>query len=182
MSIQHADITDPYIHEPKDISLASANQVYVADGTGSGIWSVLGADSIDIAEVISEVQSDLNDGTLEVTGIGHVSGVIQDISQAGDFVILPVPVNCTVIRATMVLGGEITVADAEVNLYNPSGSTMGSPVTVPFDGSAKGDLFSYTATGNNELTGPSYIEVRTNGASTDTQPLYVTVEYEYLIN
>lgn len=39
--IEHADITDPYIHEPKGISQAPANSVYVANGGGSGSWQVL---------------------------------------------------------------------------------------------------------------------------------------------
>ena len=38
MAIEHDTITDPYIHEPKDISTANAGQIYVADGLGSGSW------------------------------------------------------------------------------------------------------------------------------------------------
>jgi hypothetical protein len=37
--IEHANISDPYIHEPKGIQFASANQVYVADGEGGGYWT-----------------------------------------------------------------------------------------------------------------------------------------------
>lgn len=36
--IQHADIPDPYIHEPKGIASAGANTVYVANGAGSGAF------------------------------------------------------------------------------------------------------------------------------------------------
>lgn len=35
---EHVTITDPNIHEPKGISTALENQVYVADGAGSGEW------------------------------------------------------------------------------------------------------------------------------------------------
>jgi hypothetical protein len=35
---EHVDITDPEIHEPKGASTATANQVYSADGAGSGTW------------------------------------------------------------------------------------------------------------------------------------------------
>lgn len=38
MAIEHDSITDPDIHEPKGVSTASANEVYVADGAGSGEW------------------------------------------------------------------------------------------------------------------------------------------------
>lgn len=38
MAVEHVDITDPEIHEPKGASTATANQVYVADGAASGTW------------------------------------------------------------------------------------------------------------------------------------------------
>ena len=38
MTIQHKLITDPDIHEPKGTATALANQVYAADGSGSGSW------------------------------------------------------------------------------------------------------------------------------------------------
>lgn len=39
--IQHRDITGDNIHEPKGVSTALANQVYVASGVGSGAWKDL---------------------------------------------------------------------------------------------------------------------------------------------
>lgn len=41
MAVQHNAITDPDIHEPKGASTASADQIYVSDGTGSGDWTDL---------------------------------------------------------------------------------------------------------------------------------------------
>ena len=38
MTIEHKNITDPDIHEPKGVATASTNYVYVADGAGSGNW------------------------------------------------------------------------------------------------------------------------------------------------
>lgn len=38
MTVQHNAITDPDIHEPKDIAAASAGKVYVSDGASSGEW------------------------------------------------------------------------------------------------------------------------------------------------
>lgn len=35
---EHSTLTDPNLHEPKGISTASSNQVYIADGVGSGSW------------------------------------------------------------------------------------------------------------------------------------------------
>lgn len=44
-NIEHASIDDPNIHEPKGISTATADQIYVSDGAGSGDWT-------DIADVL----------------------------------------------------------------------------------------------------------------------------------
>ena len=38
MSTEHNVLTDPELHEPKGVAVASANAVYLADGTGSGSW------------------------------------------------------------------------------------------------------------------------------------------------
>jgi hypothetical protein len=39
LSIQHAALEDPQIHEPKGASTATAGQVWVSDGAGSGAFS-----------------------------------------------------------------------------------------------------------------------------------------------
>ena len=38
MSLQHADYESANIHESKGVSTAVADNVYVADGAGSGTW------------------------------------------------------------------------------------------------------------------------------------------------
>lgn len=38
-NVQHSTLTDPNLHEPKGISTASADQLYRADGSGSGTWT-----------------------------------------------------------------------------------------------------------------------------------------------
>jgi hypothetical protein len=37
--MQHVDILDPYRHEPKGISTATAGQIYIANGAASGVWT-----------------------------------------------------------------------------------------------------------------------------------------------
>lgn len=36
--IEHKDLSDPYLHEPKGIKTATADTVYVANGSGSGVF------------------------------------------------------------------------------------------------------------------------------------------------
>ena len=37
--VTHASLTGSDLHEPKGVSTASANQIYVANGAGSGVWT-----------------------------------------------------------------------------------------------------------------------------------------------
>lgn len=39
MTIEHKNIQEAGLHEPKGVSTATTNQVYIADGAGSGVWS-----------------------------------------------------------------------------------------------------------------------------------------------
>lgn len=41
-TIEHTLIADQDLHEPKGISTATANQIYIANGSGSGSWQDLG--------------------------------------------------------------------------------------------------------------------------------------------
>ena len=39
MTVEHVDITDPYVHEPKGAAAANSGEIYVANGAGSGAWT-----------------------------------------------------------------------------------------------------------------------------------------------
>lgn len=182
MAVAHENIADPYIHEPKGVATASADTVYVADGAGSGTWQVLGVDSLDLSAIKTDIETDIDDGTITVPIRAFLTAVLPDISTPGSSVIIPLIQDCTVIGATTVLEGAITAADASVSFLNSAGASMGTPVTVAFTSSAKGDQNSFTATGNNTITGPSWIEVTTDGGSTDAQRLFVTIEIQYQAN
>ena len=43
MTIQHKNIAEADLHEPKGVSTAPANKVYVSNGSGSGSWQALPA-------------------------------------------------------------------------------------------------------------------------------------------
>ncbi len=54
MSTEHNTITDPEIHEPKDIAAATIGKVYVADGIGSGDWTDLSGDDLIFVNSMSD--------------------------------------------------------------------------------------------------------------------------------
>jgi hypothetical protein len=37
-TVQHSALTDPNLHEPKGVSTAASGKVYIANGSGSGVW------------------------------------------------------------------------------------------------------------------------------------------------
>jgi hypothetical protein len=45
-TIQHENIVDPYIHEPKGVAAANDGELYVADGAGSGAWEKVNTTSL----------------------------------------------------------------------------------------------------------------------------------------
>lgn len=38
-NVQHSSLSDPNLHEPKGVSTAAANSVYLSNGSGSGTWT-----------------------------------------------------------------------------------------------------------------------------------------------
>lgn len=138
-NVQHSTLTDPNLHEPKGASTASNNEVYVADGAGSGNW----------------------------TPLKHLISVqIEDISTASTRYI-PIPFAGTITKVTSVIGGAIATADATITVKNSAAASMGT-ITIAHSGSAAGDVDTLVPSSNNTVTADSFITVETDGASTNT--------------
>lgn len=137
------------MHEPKGITTATNNQVYVANGSNSGSWT-----NLPLA----------------------IHATIADVSTA-ETVYIPIPYACIVSRITTVLEGAITVADATITAKNAAGSSMGT-ITVAYTSSAAGDVDSLDSASNNTISDNSFLTIETNGGSTDAQRLFVTVYVE----
>lgn len=68
--IEHSELPDDLLHEPKGASTAAAGTVYIADGTGSGAFGKVGISSLDIA-VPSLTEAVLGDTLDTVTVNGN---------------------------------------------------------------------------------------------------------------
>jgi len=158
----HKNLTGSDLHEPKGASGAGANTLYVFDGAGSGTVQKITEDSLDLTSI-------------ESPNTYRLTGVIPDVSTAS-FILIPIPDNSTFASARLVLGAAITVADAVVSFTRDDGSSFGSTVTITQSGSTEGTGFNFTPSINQAITGPGYIKISTDGASTTTAPLYVTVK------
>jgi hypothetical protein len=152
MSVEHKDLPDAQLHEPKGVSAASAGQVYVADGGGSGAW-----------------------GTPPYRYPLQVR--FADISTAGD-VYLPVPVAGTIALIQSVIDGAITGADCVLTGYIGIVPITGGQITIANSGSAAGDIDSTTPSALNDVTVGDVINIKSDGASTNTVAAEIVIWIE----
>ena len=145
---EHANLTDPNLHEPKGVSSANEGSVYVADGAGSGDW-----------------------GYEEAT----LSAIITDVSTA-DTIQVPIPFDCDILKITTSLGGVITSADATITARDSSGSSMGS-TTITQSTSAAGDVNTISPVSNNSMSAETSMSISTDGGSSTATALYITITY-----
>lgn len=79
--LEHKNIADPNIHEPKGIASAAAGQTYVADGVGGGAWS--GA-ATAMTGTVSQGLYDYNDATTTGTPIAlTLANTFYDLTNDG---------------------------------------------------------------------------------------------------
>jgi hypothetical protein len=86
-----------------------------------------------------------------------------------------VPENCALVEVHGVLGGTISGANAAVTVTG--GGSTAATLTVPFSGSAAGDVVSSTEL-TRIVTKGSVVSVATNGASTGAQSYTVTLVFD----
>jgi hypothetical protein len=179
-NVQHADLTDPYLHEPIGIAAASANTVYAADGAGSGTWQKVDSDVLDTASIYTFIEDGIEAQAFDVVGTWYTAVTMADVSTAS-FVLVPVLKNCTLTRVRFVLANAITVASSTITVRDSTGASMGTQV-ITQAASAEGTGFTFTPAVNNVLTGPTYVKIETDGASTTTAILYILCEFEGFLN
>ena len=102
---------------------------------------------------------------------------IADVSTAGQVYVAP-GFNGRIKNITTALGGAIGTADAVLTPKISGTAVTGGVVTITQSGSAAGDVDSATPTGANEFTSTDNIEIETNGASTNTVEVVITLELE----
>lgn len=166
MTVLHSALTTGDEHEPKGAAAASIHTVYVSDGGGSGAWAKVDSDNIDTTSI-----QNLNTFFMQVE--------FADISTA-EAILVPVPKDASLVKATSLLENAITVADALISFDKNGVSSMGTDMTVAFTGSAKGDIDTFTPTSNADLnTATDYLEIATDGGSTTASRLWLVLEFTY---
>ena len=100
---------------------------------------------------------------------------IADVSSTGQVYVVA-PFDGTLTTVYGVLNGQIATGDATLTVKNGSGSSAGT-ITVTQAGSAAGDKFTLSPSTNNTFTVGQLIEIETDGASTNSVQLDLTLVF-----
>lgn len=126
-TIEHKELPDNLLHEPKGASTASANTIYIADGEGSGSFQKAPIAALDITvPTVADAAATSIDGTISVdtTGLlevplGRLQNVLAHAEIPSD-VTLRINQNTSQLAAIYLNQKEINddVATAITNLRN----------------------------------------------------------------
>lgn len=119
-------------------------------------------------------------GTVETSGGQSLKKVylttsIADISTAGQIYVVS-PVAGTITKIYSVINGAIGTANAVLTPKIAGTAITSGAITVAFSGSAAGDVDSSTPTAANTITAGAAIEIETDGASSNTVEVILTIE------
>ena len=107
-----------------------------------------------------------------------VNATIQDVSTAGQVYVVA-PWAGTLIKVYSVVNGAISGANAGLTVKNNAGTSVtNGSITITYSGSAAGDVDSCTPSGNNIVAVGDKIEVETDGASTGTVQVDLTLVFD----
>ena len=154
-TVNHADLPNSELHEPKDVSAAAADTCYVADGAGSGDW---------VAPPYTY----------------SLSVQLTDISTASSAYVVT-PKGGTIKKIYSVIDGALATADSALTTYIGGTAITGGGITVAFTGSAAGDSDVATPTALNVLSDGSVFKVTSDGGSTNTVICTVTILVEVVV-
>jgi hypothetical protein len=162
--VQHSAIADPDIHEPKGVAAAAAGKVYVANGTGSGVWGlplptgvdsatsgqVLVADGVGSATWQAVPASDGDYGEMYVQG----NATATTITTSSTFVQVSAGATAGQLSGPTHSGGALTLItsakylmEASLTLFGIAATTIVWEVDFLVNGAAFGRKQAVTTTG-----------------------------------
>ena len=148
MAIQHKDIADPDIHELKGVAVAPLGSFAKANN-GVTVWA------------FDEDFIDLDIATLDVAADYHII----------------IPHSGTVLKAYSVIDSPIGTSNTTITMSTGGIAMINGVITIPFAGSAAGQINSCTPTGGNTVAGGQAIKLAVNGVSTGASRCHVAIVF-----
>lgn len=108
-----------------------------------------------------------------------ITVMIEDVSTAGQIYVVP-GFRGKIKKITTALNGAIGTADAVLTAKIAGTAVTGGAVTIAYTSSAAGDIDTATPTALNTFTEAQAIEIETDGASSNTVQVVVTLELDPL--
>jgi hypothetical protein len=144
MAIEHADLSGDQLHEPKGVETATAGEVYVADGFGSGNWT-------------DHLSTFYNKNKYVL------SQRFDDLATAGS-IYFHIPFKSKLIQVTVVPYGVID-ANTDMNIYL-DGVLFADDFDLVAAGSGAGLKQSMTTVTNNSIDAGDIVRIESDGAAT----------------
>ncbi len=151
---QHNALTGASLHEPKGVAAASADNLYAADGAGSGTHRKVTHASMDKTSVKN-------------VNLIYLQYEIVDVSTAKSFW-MPCPLAGKITKIWSALHGTIATGDTDLTFEIAGTLVTGGLITLTAAGSVAGDLDDSSPSAANVLTAGQAIEIITDGVSTNT--------------
>lgn len=157
---RHQDMTGSDLHEPKGVDAASANTVYLANGSGSGTWSKVTSSAIGTT-TIKNLNKDIT--ALQFTDIGTAGSLYYGIGRA-----------CTLAKIVVVPQGVTATADTILTFRNDAGTSMGT-ITLT-SGAAAGTVFTLSPASNNVFVADTKLQIDSDGGTSTTTLALISLE------
>ena len=139
-TVEHKDIPDANLHEPKGVSTATTGKVLTAS-SGVGTWAFQPA---------------------------VVTAQIEDLTIATYITYVVLPYAVTIDSVQSVIDSAFTTADKVVTLSIGGVNITGGSLTIAYSGSAAGDVDSCTCTALNALPAGTPLKITATGGSGGT--------------
>jgi hypothetical protein len=106
-----------------------------------------------------------------------ITAHLDDVSTAGQIYVAP-GFSGKIKKVTTVLNSAISGANAVLTIKIGGTAVTGGTVTIAHSGSASGDVDTCVPTAANSFTAAQAIEIETDGASSTTAIVMITLELE----
>lgn len=154
----HKNLTGADLHEPKGVASATSGQVYIANGSGSGVWTDKNSDILN-------------------ANYFTIQGTMPDIGSAGapsGSVYFYVPQKSELVSFTSILTAAITTTNAILSVYI-NGVLFTDTLTVGFSGSAAGQKDTKTVVTANTINAGSLVEIRSDGGPANSVAAFISL-------